>query len=687
MAYGTENIQVLEGLDAVRMRPGMYIGSTGSRGLHHMLWEIVDNAVDEAMAGYAHHIEVTLHEDGSASVFDDGRGLPVDTHPTLGVSGVEVIYTRLHAGGKFNNDLYSYSGGLHGVGASVVNALSAWLLVDVYRDFRHYRMRFESTYDPLLKKVIAGRPAAPLKAMGNTKLRGTLVRFMPDERVFETNVFNGEAVARRLRELAYLNRGLSITFTDERASAPVQAVADAADELDEGEETAAQSTADAPAETHAGTQTFHFDGGIVDYVKYLNADKTPLFEEPIYLEGMKDDIIFRVAIQYTDSYTENVFSYVNNIPTGEGGSHETGFRTAYTKVMNDCARRLGALKDKDANLSGDDFREGMTAVMLAMVKNPQFEGQTKGKLGNTEVRPAVEAILTQQLNAWLDDLKHAELAQQLVEKAVRAAHVRDAARKARDVARTKSALEAAPLVGKLSSCTGRKPEQNELFIVEGDSAGGSAKQGRDRRFQAILPLRGKPLNAEKKRLDQVLSNEEFRSVITALGTNIDESFSLRGLKYHKVIILSDADQDGAHIRAILLTFFYRYMRELITEGHVYIGMPPLYRVARGSRVEYAYDDNELKTLTKGAKNYTIQRYKGLGEMNPEQLWSTTMDPASRKLLQVTIEDAAQVERRVTVLMGDKVEPRREYISQYANFSRQDSFTELSNTLKARDDRA
>ena len=687
MAYGAENIQVLEGLDAVRMRPGMYIGSTGSRGLHHMLWEIVDNAVDEAMAGYAHHIEVTLHADGSASVFDDGRGVPVDTHPTLGVSGVEVIYTRLHAGGKFGGDSYSYSGGLHGVGASVVNALSSWLAVDVYRDFRHYRMRFESNYDPILKKIVAGRPVAPLKAVGNTRQRGTLVRFLPDPRVFETGTFNAEAVSRRLRELAYLNRGLSITFTDERVTAPANAVADAADQLDEADEATPEATAETPAETHAGTQTFHFDGGIVDYVKYLNADKTALFEEPIYLEGTREDIIFRVAIQYTDSYTENVFSYVNNIPTGEGGSHETGFRAAYTKVMNDCARRLGALKDKDANLSGDDFREGMTAVMLAMVKNPQFEGQTKGKLGNTEVRPAVEAILTQQLNAYLDDLKHAELAQQLVEKAVRAAHVRDAARKARDVARTKSALEAAPLVGKLSSCTGRKPEQNELFIVEGDSAGGSAKQGRDRRFQAILPLRGKPLNAEKKRLDQVLSNEEFRSVITALGTNIDESFSLKGLKYHKVIILSDADQDGAHIRAILLTFFYRYMRELITEGHVYIGMPPLYRVARGNHAEYVYDDAALKTFTKGMKNYTIQRYKGLGEMNPEQLWSTTMDPAARKLLQVTIEDAAQVERRVTVLMGDKVEPRREYISQYANFSRQDSFTELSETLKAREDRA
>ncbi len=686
MTYGAQNIQVLEGLDAVRMRPGMYIGSTGSRGLHHMLWEIVDNAVDEAMGGFAHDIRVTLHKDGSASVWDDGRGVPVDEHPTLKLSGVEVIYTRLHAGGKFNNENYRYSGGLHGVGGSVVNALSAWMTVDVFRDFRHYQMRFESRFDPDQKKVVAGRPVGPLVTVGNTRKRGTLVRFLPDDKVFETTVFNGEAVARRLRELAYLNRGVSITFTDERENAPVQTVADASDELDESDEDVSSGQA-APEHTHAGTQTFRFDGGIVDYVKYLDADKTPLFDEPIYLEGARDDILFSIAIQYTDSYTENVFSYVNNIPTGEGGTHETGFRAAYTRVMNDFARRLGALKDKDNNLGGDDFREGMTAVMLAMVKNPQFEGQTKGKLGNTEVRPAVEAIVTQQLTAYFEDLKHQELAQQLVEKAVRAAHVREAARKARDVARTKSALEAAPLVGKLSSCTGRTPEKNELFIVEGDSAGGSAKQGRDRRFQAILPLRGKPLNAEKKRLDQVLSNEEFRSIITALGTNIDESFSLKGLKYHKVIILSDADQDGAHIRAILLTFFYRYMRELITEGHVYIGMPPLYRVARGNKVEYVYDDAELKALTRGIKNYTIQRYKGLGEMNPEQLWATTMDPEARKLLQVTIEDAALVEKRVTVLMGDKVEPRREYISQNANFSREDSFTELSDTLKARDDRA
>ena len=670
--YDARNIQVLEGLDAVRMRPGMYIGSTGSRGLHHMLWEIVDNAIDEAMGGYASQVDVTLYADGSVGVKDNGRGMPVDVHPTMGVSGVEVIYTKLHAGGKFNNENYAYSGGLHGVGASVVNALSRWVDVNVYRDFKHYHIRFESDFDPALKKVVAGRVASPLVPVGNTRERGSEVRFLPDDRVFETTRFNADTVARRLRELAYLNRGLTITFLDERApQAP-------AAEEGEGDEAAAPT----------GRQVYCYQGGIVDYVKYLNADKTPLHEEPIYLEGMREDVIFRVAIQYTDSYTENVFSYVNNIPTGEGGTHETGFKAAYTKVMNDFARRLGALKDKDNNLSGDDFREGMTAVMLAMVKNPQFEGQTKGKLGNTEVRPVVEAILAQQLTAYFEDLKHQDLAQQLIEKAVRAARVREAARKARDVARTKSALEAAPLVGKLSSCTGRKAEQNELFIVEGDSAGGSAKQGRDRRFQAILPLRGKPLNAEKKRLDQVLSNEEFRSIITALGTNIDESFSLAGLKYHKVIILSDADQDGAHIRAILLTFFYRYMKELITEGHVYIGMPPLYKVQRGSKVHYAYDDAELRKITKGAsKGYTLQRYKGLGEMNPEQLWQTTMDPSQRKLMRVSIEDAAQAERLVTILMGDKVEPRRQYISQYANFNREDSFAAISDQFsEGRDDR-
>ena len=681
-AYNAGSIQVLEGLDAVRMRPGMYIGSTGSRGLHHMLWEIVDNAIDEAMAGYASQVDVVLHADGSASVRDNGRGLPVDIHPTMGIPGVELIYTKLHAGGKFDNENYAYSGGLHGVGGSVVNALSRWMTVDVFHDFRHYRIGFESSVSEETGKIVSGKLASPLKVIGNTTDRGSLIRFMPDDRVFETVNFNGETVARRLRELAYLNKGLTITFEDERVK-KVNTFEETDVEEFEAENADGDSSENAADKSAAagGKQVFCYAGGISDYVRYLNAEKTAIHEQPVYLEGTRDGVIFRFAIQYTDSYTENVFSYVNNIPTGEGGSHETGFKAAYTKVMNDFARRLGALKEKEANLGGDDFREGMTAVMIAMVKNPQFEGQTKGRLGNTEVRPVVEAIVTQQLTAYFEDLKNQELCQQLIEKAVRAAKVREAARKARDNARTQKALEATPLVGKLASCTGRKPELNELFIVEGDSAGGSAKQGRDRLFQAILPLRGKPLNVEKKRLDQVLGNEEFRSLITALGTNIEENFTLSSLKYHKVIILSDADQDGAHIRAILLTFFYRYMKELITSGHVYIGMPPLYKIQRGNKVQYAYDDNELRKITKGqTKGYQLQRYKGLGEMNPEQLWATTMDPAERKLVRVTIEDAAQAERLVTILMGDKVDPRREYISQHANFNREDSFMALSDKL-------
>ncbi|MBQ8149194.1 MAG: type IIA DNA topoisomerase subunit B [Clostridia bacterium] len=682
-AYNAGSIQVLEGLDAVRMRPGMYIGSTGSRGLHHMLWEIVDNAIDEAMAGYASQVDVVLHADGSASVRDNGRGLPVDIHPTMGIPGVELIYTKLHAGGKFDNENYAYSGGLHGVGGSVVNALSRWMTVDVFHDFRHYRIGFESSVSEETGKIVSGKLASPLKVIGNTTDRGSLIRFMPDDRVFETVNFNGETVARRLRELAYLNRGLTITFEDERVK-KVNTFEETDVEEFEAENADGDSSENAADKSAAagGKQVFCYAGGISDYVRYLNAEKTAIHEQPVYLEGTRDGVIFRFAIQYTDSYTENVFSYVNNIPTGEGGSHETGFKAAYTKVMNDFARRLGALKEKEANLGGDDFREGMTAVMIAMVKNPQFEGQTKGRLGNTEVRPVVEAIVTQQLTAYFEDLKNQELCQQLIEKAVRAAKVREAARKARDNARTQKALEATPLVGKLASCTGRKPELNELFIVEGDSAGGSAKQGSDRRFQAILPLRGKPLNVEKKRLDQVLGNEEFRSLITALGTNIEENFTLSSLKYHKVIILSDADQDGAHIRAILLTFFYRYMKELITSGHVYIGMPPLYKIQRGNKVQYAYDDNELRKITKGqTKGYQLQRYKGLGEMNPEQLWATTMDPAERKLVRVTIEDAAQAERLVTILMGDKVDPRREYINQYTNFDREDSFTAIADSME------
>ena len=461
--------------------------------------------------------------------------------------------------------------------------------------------------------------------------------------------FHTETVSRRLQELAYLNRGVRITFTDERIADP-----------------------------ESRTRVFCYDGGISDYVLYLNAGKTALQDDVIYLEGKRDTVICRAAIQYTDGYTESLFSYVNNINTPEGGSHEAGFKTAFTKCFNDYARRVGLLKEKDNNLSGEDFREGLTCVLTTMVKNPQFEGQTKGRLGNSEVRPAVEAIVSQQLLDWLDNLKNQEVASAIVSKAIRAAQAREAARKTRDNIRKASQLEAAPLVGKLSSCTGRKWEDNELFIVEGDSAGGSAKQGRDRRFQAILPLRGKPLNVEKKHLDQVLGNEEFRSLITALGTGIDEGFSLDNLKYGKVIILSDADQDGAHIRAILLTFFFRYMKDLITGGHVYIGMPPLYKVQKGQKVIYAYDDKELAKAVKSVgKGYTLQRYKGLGEMNPEQLWETTMDPSQRKLMRVGIEDAALVDRLTTVLMGDKVEPRRDYISEHADFNRPDDFdTEL-----------
>lgn len=649
-AYTSKNIEVLEGLEAVRMRPGMYIGTTGVRGLHHLLWEIVDNAIDEAADGHAAEIAVTLHKDGSCSVWDDGRGVPVDKHPTLGISGVELIYTKLHAGGKFGHQSYGYSGGLHGVGASVVNALSSWLTVDSYRDWTHWQMRFESVYDPKDKKIHPGKPVTELTRVGNTRKRGTLVRFMPDSKVFEDTRFNGEVISRRLRELAYLNRGVRITLTDE--TAPQTTVAE-----------------------------YQFEGGIADYVRFLTNDKAVMHPDPIVLEGNKDDILCQVAMQYTDAYTESVFSYVNNIPTVEGGAHEIGFRAALTKCLNEYARRIGALKEKDANLSGEDFREGLTAVLTIKIKNPQFEGQTKGRLGNTEARPAVEAIVTQRLTEFLEDLKNADLAAQIIEKSVRSAKVREAARKAREVARTRNALEAAPLVGKLSSCTGRNASENELLIVEGDSAGGSAKQGRDRRFQAVLPLRGKPLNAEKKRIDQVLNNEEFRSIITALGTNIDEDFDISSLKYDKIIILSDADQDGAHIRAILLTFFFRYMRELVAKGHVYIGMPPLYLVRHSSGDRYAYNDKELQEITAGLKNYTLQRYKGLGEMNPEQLWETTMDPARRKLMQVTIEDGIEAEHMISLLMGDKVEPRREYITKHADFSRQDDFDEKRPTAQ------
>ncbi len=651
--YSASTLKVLEGLDAVRMRPGMYIGSTGSRGLHHLLWEIVDNAIDEVANGYASTVQVELHRDGSASVEDDGRGLPVDIHPELGITGVEVIYTRLHAGGKFDHENYAYSGGLHGVGASVVNALSKWLVVDSCIGGGHYRMRFESNYDPKEGKVASGRAVTPLERVGATRKHGSRITFLPDDTVFEETRFSAETVRRRLRELAYLNKGLEITFIDEREKDPEKQKA-----------------------------VYRFDGGLADYVAYINRDKTPLYENILLFEGMQDDVRLSLAIQHTDDYSESIFSYVNNIPTAEGGTHEMGFKSGLTRALNDYARRVGALKEKDNNLMGEDFREGITAVLLAFVRNPQFEGQTKGRLGNTEVRPAVEAFVYARLTEYLENLKNQDVAQAMLEKALRASKVREAARKAKEVARAKTQLEAAPLVGKLSACTGRKAEENEMFIVEGDSAGGSAKQGRDRRFQAILPIRGKPLNVEKKRIDQVLANEEFRSIITALGTGIGEDFDISSLKYYKVIILSDADQDGAHIRAILLTFFYRYMRPLITEGHVYIGMPPLYRVAKGEKIVYAYDDKELSRATASVgKGYTVQRYKGLGEMDPSQLWETTMNPENRQLMQVTLEDVAEAERLVTLLMGDKVEPRRDYITAFADFNKVDTFLEREGKAK------
>lgn len=650
--YTVEDIRVMEGLEAVRVRPGMYIGSTGIRGLHHMLWEIVDNAVDEAANGYANEINVTINKDNSVTVEDNGRGIPVGIHEKLHISGVEVVYTQLHAGGKFDNDAYGFSGGLHGVGASVVNALSEFVEVEVATAGKLYRIRFHSYMDDE-GNMHSGIPIAPLEEVGRTRRQGTRVTFMPDSRVFETVEMSYEIVSKRLNELAYLNKGVLFRFTDCRRK-------------DESRQ-----------------REYKYDGGIIDFVSYLNADKTTIYKEPIYFSGIRETgsntIIVEVAMQHNDGYTESVFSYVNNIPTTEGGTHETGFRSALTKVMNEYCRRIGLLKEKDASLSGEDFREGLTAVLSLKMSSIQFEGQTKTKLGNTEARTAVESVVIDMLTPILEDLKNAELSAAIADKAVKAAKAREAARRAKSMAREKSKLENAPLVGKLSSCTGRNPQQNELFIVEGDSAGGSAKQGRDRRFQAILPLRGKPLNVEKRRLEQVLENEECRSIITALGTGIGEDFELDNLKYNKVIILSDADQDGAHIRALLLTFFYRYTRELITSGHVYMGMPPLYKVQKGKDVFYAYDDDELLKITKGMKGYTLQRYKGLGEMNPEQLWETTLNPENRSLVQVTIEDAAYVEHLVTLLMGEKVAPRKEYIIEHADFNKVDTFEQRITT--------
>ncbi len=649
-SYDAKDITVLEGLDAVRLRPGMYIGTTGIKGLHHILWEIVDNSVDEAVNKFATKITVTLNADGSATVEDDGRGVPVDKHPVLKVSGVEVVFTQLHAGGKFNNENYSFSGGLHGVGASVVNALSEWLEVEVKRNGKIYRQKFASVANGK-GKIKGGVPQTGLEELGSTKVHGTKVTFLPDKRIFETIVFSAEVVRKHMKELAFLNKGIEMCFVDNRGKEPFSKV-------------------------------YKFEGGISDFVAYLNESKNKLYEKPIYVEGEKDGVFVSVAMQHTDGYNESVFSYVNNIPTTEGGTHEVGFKSAITKVFNDALRKNGVLKEKNANLMGEDFREGLTAVLLVKMKNIQFEGQTKTKLGNPEIRPIVEAIITEQLSSFVGISKNSKTVSALFEKAVGAARVREAARKAKEITRQKNSIENATLVGKLASCTGKKPELNELFIVEGDSAGGSAKQARDRHFQAILPLRGKPLNAEKKRIDQVLQNEEIRTIISALGAGIGEEFNVGDLKYHKVIILADADQDGAHIRAILLTFFFRYMKELINEGHVYIGLPPLYKIEKRDNVEYVYSDIELPgAIARAGKGYSLQRYKGLGEMNPEQLWTTTMDPKDRTLVQVTIEDAAEAERLITTLMGDNIEARKQYIAENADFNKGDSAAFLAAASK------
>ncbi|MCM1367971.1 MAG: type IIA DNA topoisomerase subunit B [Roseburia sp.] len=643
--YSAGDIRVLEGLDAVRLRPGMYIGTTGVKGLHHILWEIVDNSIDEVSNGFASGITVTIHADGSASVEDDGRGIPVDIHPQLGVSGVEVVFTQLHAGGKFDTSNYAHSGGLHGVGASVTNALSEWLKVEVYKNGTTYRMEFESK--EVNGEVKGGIPKYSLIDTGEkTDKHGSKVRFLPDRRIFETVVFQFETIARRLKELAFLNKGVKIKLIDERVR------------VGEGYR----------------SLEYWYDGGIVDFVKYINEARNTLYDEPVMIKGERDGIAMELAFQHTDAYTENLFSYVNNIPTTEGGTHETGFKAAYTKVMNDYARRAGMLKDKDANLLGDDYREGLTAVLSVQMTNVQFEGQTKTKLGNPAARIAIEALVTQLLADYFADAKNSAIGEAIIKKGMLAAKVREAARKEKEITRAKNAIDNFNLVGKLTPCTGRKPENNELFIVEGDSAGGTCKQARARSYQAILPLRGKPLNAEKKRIDQVLANEEIRTLISALGSGIGEDFNVDNLNYHKVIILSDADVDGYHIRAILLTFFFRYMKDLINEGHVYIGLPPLYKIEKGNQVEYAYDDaalNDAKArLGKGA---SVQRYKGLGEMNADQLWETTMNPEQRALMQVTIEDAAEAEKLVSVLMGDAVELRREYIIEHADFNKVDSF--------------
>ncbi|EMT39675.1 DNA gyrase subunit B [Thermoanaerobacter thermohydrosulfuricus] len=619
--YTASQIQILEGLEAVRKRPGMYIGSTGSRGLHHLVYEVVDNSIDEALAGYCKNIVVTIHKDNSITVEDDGRGIPTDVHPKVGKPAVEVALTMLHAGGKFNNDAYKVSGGLHGVGVSVVNALSEKLEVIVKQHGKIYRQIYER-----------GVPKTDLEVIGETEETGTTITFKPDKEIFEETVFDYDVLAQRLRELAFLNKGINIKLIDER---------------------------------HGKEEVFNYEGGIISFVKYLNRNKEVLHEEPIYMEAKNSDYEVEVCMQYNDSYNENIFSFANNIDTREGGTHLVGFKAALTKVINDYARKYGIIKDNEKNLQGEDVREGLTAIVSVKLKNPQFEGQTKTKLGNSEMRSIVENVVTEKLSAFLEE--NPSVAKVIVEKATQAARAREAARKARELTRRKSALENTTLPGKLADCSEKDPSKCELFLVEGDSAGGSAKSGRNSRFQAILPLRGKILNVEKARLDKILSNEEIRAMITALGTGVGNDFDISKLRYHKIVIMTDADVDGSHIRTLLLTFFYRFMRPLIENGNVFIAQPPLYKITKGKKVYYAYSDRELDKILNeiGRENYTVQRYKGLGEMNADQLWDTTMDPEKRTMLKVTLEDAIAADEIFTILMGDKVEPRREFIEKYA----------------------
>ena len=628
--YGADQIQILEGLEAVRKRPGMYIGSTSVRGLHHLVYEIVDNSVDEALAGYCTEIEVSINEDNSICVKDNGRGIPVGINKKAGLPAVEVVFTILHAGGKFGGGGYKVSGGLHGVGASVVNALSEWLEVTIHKDGKMYRQRYER-----------GKVMYPLKVVGDTTKRGTEVVFLPDKEIFEETVFDFDTLRQRLREMAFLTKGIKIILIDKRLEEPK-------------------------------IRAFHYEGGIKEYVDYLNKSQTPIYDDVIYCEGIKNNIYVEVAMQHNDSYTESTYSFVNNITTPEGGTHLTGFRNALTKCFNDYARTNKLLKDSEPNLAGEDIREGLAAIVSIKISEPQFEGQTKQKLGNSEARGAVESVMSDQLTYFLE--QNPQIAKIICDKAILAQRARDAARKARDLTRRKTALESTSLPGKLADCSDKDPKNCEIYIVEGDSAGGSAKTARNRATQAILPLRGKILNVEKSRLDKILVNNEIKAMITAFGTGIGEDFDISKLRYDKIVIMTDADVDGAHIATLMLTFLYRFMPELIKQGHVYLAQPPLYKVERNKVVHYAYDDNELAQILAEIgrdSNNKIQRYKGLGEMDAEQLWDTTMDPEKRILLRVNMDNDSEAEMNVVfnTLMGDKVEPRRQFIEENAKYVR------------------